>query len=167
MKRYLIVLAIVTAVLVGTAAPAWAPRTFLLPPLQDVPCRLPDGSAATFAGDVTINRFFAGKDGLAAETELAGACSNSLGSAQLDEPNELISNVAIGDSSCDSIDLRLGPTVATIRSEVATIQSFELTMDNPTGSRRMRAALCVASLLPRRTPVKVVALVLNFALNAE
>lgn len=156
----------ITVILVGTAAPAWAPRTMLLPPLQNVGCTLPDGSASTFAGEVTIDEFFVGKEGLAAEVELAGACTSSGGAVQLDEPNSLISNVALGDRSCSGVDLKLGPTAATVRAAPVTIDSFEVTLDNPTGSKRTKAALCVVSLLPRKTPVKVVALLLNFALNS-
>jgi hypothetical protein len=78
----------------------------------------------------------------------------------------LISNVALGDSSCSGVDLSLGPTIATVRAEPVTIQSFEVTMDNPTGSKRTKAALCAVSHLPPETPVKVVAQMLNFALNS-
>lgn len=167
MKRYAVIFAIITAVLVGTASPAWAPRTMLLPPLQNIGCTLPDGSAATFAGELTIDEFFVGKEGLAAEVELAGACTSDGGAFQLDEPNSLISNVGLGDSSCSGVDLRLGPTIATVRAEPVTIGSFQVTMDNPTGSKRAKAALCVVSKLPSKTPVKVVAQLLNVVLNAE
>ena len=64
LRRSIVAMTVAAALLVTFAAPAWAPRTWLLPTIQGVACSTPDGQTGSFTGEITVDRFVTGKKGL-------------------------------------------------------------------------------------------------------
>ena len=167
LRRSITATALAAALLVTSAAPAWAPRTWLLPSIQGVACSTPDGQTGSFTGEITVDRFVTGKDGPEALVQLTGACV-TLSATELNVDSNLLRvPVSIVAAGCDRLDLLLGPAVDETRGGFVTIDPFKVTIDNPDGSKRIGGALCLISRLASRAPIQGQVAALNQLLNAS
>ena len=167
LRRSIVVVTLAAALVAALAAPAWAPRTWLLPSIQGVACTLPEGETGSFSGEITVDRFVAGRDGPEAFVQLAGTCVTASGTELQVDSNLLRIPVAIVTASCDRLDLLLGPAVDESRDGYVTIDPFKVTLDNADGSKRLGAALCSTSRVVARAPIQAQVAALNRVLNAS
>jgi hypothetical protein len=166
-RRPIAAVVLATALVVAFAAPAWAPRTWLLPSVQGVACSTPEGQTGSFTGEITVTRFVTGKTGPEALVQLAGVCATTSGT-ELDVDSDLLRvPVAIVASDCERLDLLMGPAVDQTRGGFVTIDPFKVTLDNPDGSKRLGGALCLASRLVSRAAIQAQVGALNQVLNAS
>ena len=167
LRRSIGAVVLAAALVVVFAAPAWAPRTWLLPSIQGVACSTPEGQAGSFTGEITVTRFVAGKAGPEALVQLIGACVTASGTELQVDSNLLRVPVAIVGSDCERLDLLLGPAVDETRGGFVTIDPFKVTLDNPDGSKRLGGALCLAARLVSRGALQAQVAALNQVLNAS
>jgi hypothetical protein len=166
-RKTIAAVALAAALVVAFAAPAWAPRTWLLPSIQGVACSTPDGQAGSFTGEITVTRFVAGKEGPEALVQLTGVCATTSGTELAVDSNLLRVPVAIVASDCERLDLLMGPAVDQSRDGFVTIDPFKVTIDNPDESKRLGGALCLTSRLVSRAAVQAQVAALNQVLNAS
>ena len=166
-RRSIAAVALATALVVAFAAPAWAPRTWLLPSVQGVACSTPDGQTGSFTGEITVDRFVTGKDGPEALVQLTGICATPSATELHVDSNLLRVPVAIVGSDCERLDLLLGPAVDETRGGFVTIDPFKVSLENPDGSKRLGQALCVTSRLVPRAAIQAQVVALNRVLNAS
>ena len=167
LRRSIATMALAAALLMAFAAPAWAPRTWLLPSIQGVACSTPEGQAGSFTGEITVTRFVMGKAGPEALVQLTGACVTTSGTELQVDSNLLRVPAAIVASDCERLELLLGPAVDETRGGFVTIDPFKVTLDNPDGSKRLEGALCLTSRLVSRGSVQAQVAALNQVLNAS
>jgi hypothetical protein len=166
-RRSIAAVALATALIVAFAAPAWAPRTWLLPSVQGVACSTPDGQTGSFSGEVTVERFVTGKDGPDALIQLTGTCVTASGTELHVDSNLLRVPVAIVASDCERLDLLLGPAVDATRGGFVTIDPFKVSIENPDDSKRLGDALCLTSRVVKRAAIQAQVMALNQVLNAS
>lgn len=166
-RRSIASVALGTALVVAFAAPAWAPRTWLLPTIQGVACSTPDGQTGSFTGEITVDRFVTGKDGPEALVQLTGACVTASATELHVDSDLLRVPVSIVAADCERLDLLLGPAVDETRGGFVTIDPFKVTIDNPDHSKRLRGALCLTSRLVSRAAIQGQVAALNQVLNAS
>lgn len=165
-RRSIAAVALATALVVAFAAPAWAPRTWLLPSVQGVACSTPDGQTGSFTGEITVDRFVTGKDGPEALVQLTGTCVTASATELHVNSNLLRVPVAIVASDCERLDLLLGPAVDETRGGFVTIDPFKLSLEND-GSKSLGEALCLTSRLVPRGAIQAQVVALNKVLNAS
>lgn len=167
MRRSILALGLAAALLVAMAAPAWAPRTWLLPSIQGVACETPDGAVGSFSGEITVDRFVVGKAGPEALVQLAGTCVTTTGKElEVDSGNLSRIPVVIVAAGCEQLELLLGPAVEESRDGFVTIDPFKVSLDNAEGSKRLGHTLCSASKVSR-LPLPAQVAALNRVLNAS
>lgn len=167
LRRSIVVITLAAALVAALAAPAWAPRTWLLPSIQGVTCTSAEGETGSFSGEVTVDRFLVGRGGPEALVHLTGVCVTESGTRLEVNSNLLRIPVSIVAATCEQVELLLGPTVEESRGGYVTIDPFKVTLDNADGSRRLGAALCVTSRVVSRAPVPAQVAALNRVLNAS
>ena len=167
LRRSIVVVTLAAALLALLAAPAWAPRTWLLPSIQGVACTLPEGETGSFSGEITVDRFVVGRAGPEALIQLAGTCSTESGTELVVDSDLLRIPAAIVSVTCERLDLLLGPAVDESRGGFVTVDPFKVTLDNADGSRRLGAALCSTSRVVSRAPIPAQVAALNRVLNAS
>ncbi|MDQ3619153.1 MAG: hypothetical protein M3391_03375 [Actinomycetota bacterium] len=167
LRRSIVVVTLAAALVAALAAPAWAPRTWLLPSIQGVACTSPEGDVGSFSGEITVDRFVVGRGGPEALIQLAGTCITESGTKLEVDSNLLRIPVAIVTATCDRLDLLLGPVVEMSRDGYVTIDPFKVTLDNADGSKRLGAALCSTSRVVTRAPIQAQVVAFNRVLNAS
>ena len=167
LRRSILVVALAAALLATLAAPAWAPRTWLLPSIQGVACTLPEGGTGSFSGEVTVDRFLVGRGGPEALVQVTGVCVTESGTQLEVDSNLLRIPVSIVGATCERLELLMGPTVGESRGGYVTIDPFKVALDNADDSRRLGAALCATSRIVARAPVPAQVAALNRVLNAS
>ncbi len=165
-RRSIAAVALATALVVAFAAPAWAPRTWLLPSVQGVACSTPDGQTGSFTGEITVDRFVIGKDGPEALVQLTGTCVTASATELHVNSNLLRVPVTIVASDCERLDLLLGPAVDETRGGFVTIDPFKLSLESD-GSKSLGGALCLTSRLVPGAAMQAQVVALNKVLNAS
>ena len=165
-RRSIAAVALATALVVAFAAPAWAPRTWLLPSVQGVACSTPDGQTGSFTGEITVDRFVTGKDGLDALVQLTGTCVTASATELHVDSDLLRVPVAIVASDCERLDLLLGPAVDATRGGFVTIDPFKVSLEDD-GSKSLGGALCLTSRLVPQAAIQAQVAALNQVLKAS
>jgi hypothetical protein len=158
---------VAAALLVTFAAPAWAPRTWLLPTIQGVACSTPDGQTGSFTGEITVDRFVTGKKGPEALVQLTGTCVTASATELMVDSDLIRVPISIVAADCERLDLLLGPAVDETRGGFVTIDPFKVTIDNPDDSKRLGNALCLTSRLTSLAAIQGQVGALNQVLNAS
>ncbi len=167
-RRSIVAAVLAGVVVVAFAAPAWAPRTWFLPSIQGVACTTHDSQTGSFSGEITVTRFAKGEAGLEALAQLDGVCVMTSG-AELEIDSDLLQiPLSVVATSCERLELLLGPTVVESESGLVSIDQFKVVIDNPEGSKSLAKALCLTSRLVRlRADLQAQVVALNQVLAAS